>query len=254
MRIGKFGYLNNYLPYYWLEKQGYDVDVVESNPREMAELLGKSIDFAPIPAYYYLLNKERLRSYDFCIASTDRVISVLVVSKNSNSLDDRSIAITNHSMTSVNLLKIILKEKGMENKLVTLDNSKPTALLNNCDYALVIGDEAIKARMLYRVVMDLGEEWYELTGKPMVFGISTSLKGFDASATNELVMKSIDWGWENLEEIVAAAESKFKMPGEFLEEYFKTLSYKMGKKERKGLDLFEVLCHEHGLLPYQKYQ
>lgn len=252
MRIGKFGYLNNYLPYYWLEKQGYDV--VESNPREMTELLGSSIDFAPVPAYYYLLNKERLRSYDFCVASTNRVISVLVVSKNNKRLDKGSIAITNHSMTSVNLLKIILREKGMENKLVAPDNSKPTPLLDNSDYALVIGDEAIKARMLYRVVMDLGEEWYELTGKPMVFGISASLKDFDASVTNDLIMKSIDWGLENLKEIVSSAESKFKMPGEFLEEYFKTLSYKMGEQEKKGLNLFEVLCYEHGLLPYQKSQ
>lgn len=252
MRIGKFGYLNNYLPYYWLEKQGYDV--VESNPREMTELLGSSIDFAPVPAFYYLLNKERLRSYDFCVASTNRVISVLVVSRNNKSLDNSSIAVTNHSMTSVNLLKIILREKGMENELVIPQDSKPTPLLDSSDYALVIGDEAIKARMLYRVVMDLGEEWYELTGKPMVFGISASSKGFDASGINGLVLKSIDWGWENLGEVVSAAESKFKMPGEFLEEYFKTLSYKMGNKEKKGLDLFEVLCHEHGLLPYQKSQ
>ncbi len=252
MRIGKFGYLNNYLPYYWLEKQGYDV--VESNPREMTELLGSSIDFAPVPAFYYLLNKDRLRSYNFCVASTDRVISVLVVSRNNKDLNKGSIAITNHSMTSVNLLKVILREKGMENKLVAPHSSKPTPLLDNSEYALVIGDEAIKARMLYRVVMDLGEEWYELTGKPMVFGISASLKGVDASATDELVMESIDWGWENLEEIVAAAESKFKMPGEFLEEYFKTLSYKMRNNEKKGLNLFEVLCHEHGLLPYQKSQ
>lgn len=252
MRIGKFGYLNNYLPYYWLEKQGYDV--VESNPRKMTEFLGKSIDFAPVPAFYYLLNKDRLRSYDFCIASTEKVISVLVVSKNSKSLDNGSIAITNHSMTSINLLKIILSEKGMKNKLVAPPTSKPTPLLDNSDYALVIGDEGIKARMLYNVVMDLGEEWCELTGKPMVFGISASMKDFDASVTNDLVLKSIDWGWENLEEIVRAAESKFKMPGEFLEEYFRTLSYKMGEKEKKGFDLFEVLCHEHGLLPYQKSQ
>lgn len=252
MRIGKFGYLNNYLPYYWLERQGYNV--VQASPREMTELLGKSIDFAPVPVYYYLLNKEGLRGYDFCIASTGRVISVVVVSKNHNILDEGNIAVTCHSMTSVNLLKIILKEKGMKNELVTPVASKPDALLNYANYALVIGDEAIKARMLYRVVMDLGEEWYKLTGKPMVFGVSASLKGYDASQVNELVMNSIDWGWENLGEIVAAAESKFNMPGEFLEEYFKTLSYKLGERERKGLELFEVLCHEHGLLPYHKSQ
>ncbi|RLI73579.1 futalosine synthase [Archaeoglobales archaeon] len=245
MRIGKFGFLNNFLPYYWLEKQGYKT--IEANPKEMAKMLGEKIDFAPIPSFHFLLNKSKLKSYDFCISSKNEVKSVLVVSKNKE-LDDGSIALTTHSLTSINLLKIILKEKGLKNKLVLLNKSKASELLENCNQALVIGDEAIKARMIYKVVMDLGEEWYELTGYPMVFGISASLKNFDGSKANELILKSIDWGLENLDEVVKAAESKFKMPREFLEDYFKTLTYKMSSKERKGLELFEVLCNEYGLL------
>ena len=245
MRIGKFGFLNNFLPYYWLEKQG--CKTVEANPREMAKMLGEKIDFAPIPSFHFLLNKNKLKSYDFCIASKDEVKSVLIVSKNKD-LDNGSIALTSQSLTSINLLKIILKEKGLKNKLVLLDKSKASELLQYYNQALVIGDEAIKARMIYKVVMDLGEEWYELTGYPMVFGISTSLKNFDASKANELILRSIDWGLENLDEVVKAAESKFKMPREFLEDYFKTLTYKMGSKEKKGLELFEVLCNEYGLL------
>ena len=51
-----------------------------------------------------------------------------------------------------------------------------------------------------------------------------------------------------MNEVVKAAENRFKMPKEFLEDYFKTLTYKMSGKERKGLEIFEVLCNEHGLL------
>jgi len=246
MRVGKFGFLNNFLPYYWLEKQNFEV--VEAPPKKLAEMLEKGeIDFAPVPSFYFLKNKERLKSYDFCVASKDRVLSVVVVSKR-KTLDDGCIAVTNETMTSVNLLRIILKEKGLENRVVMLDKSNACELLKRCDHALVIGDEAIKARMIYRVVMDLGEEWYELTGHPMVFGISASLKNRDVSDINRKLMESVECGLENIDVVVDEAKKKFNLPSEFLEEYFRCLSYRLGSKEKKGLETFEEMCRENGLL------
>ncbi len=246
MKIGKFGFLNNFLPYYWIEKFG-KAKIVEAPPKILANMIEqRKIDYAPVPSFYFLKNKDKLRNYDFCIASKGRVLSVLVVS-NGKSLDDK-IAITNETMTSVNLLRIILKEKGLNCKLVPVNDSKASSLLKHCGSALVIGDEAIKARMIYNVIMDLGEEWFELTGYPMVFGISASLKNVDAEGCDALLSESIDWGFENFDEVVSEAERTFRMPREFLEKYFRSLSYKMGSKERKGLKVFEELCREHGLL------
>jgi chorismate dehydratase len=246
MRIGKFGFLNNFLPYYWIEKFN-KAEVIEASPKVLAEKIEKrEIDYAPVPSFYYLKNKDKLRNYSFCVASKGSVLSVLVVS-NGKALDNK-IAITDETMTSVNLLKIILKERGLNCKLVPVSERKAQALLRHCGSALVIGDEAIKARMIYRVVMDLGEEWFELTGYPMVFGISASLKDVSAENCDRLVMESVDWGFRNFDEVVCEAERRFNMPREFLEEYFKTLTYRMGAKERKGLEIFEELCREHGLL------
>jgi len=246
MRIGKFGFLNNFLPYYWIEKS-QKVDIVEAPPKMLAKMIDeRAIEYAPIPTFHYLKNKSRLRSYDFCVASKDKVLSVLVVS-NGKSLDNK-IAVTNETMTSVNLLRIILEEKGLNCKLIPVNDNRASALLKRCGCALVIGDEAIKARMVYRVVMDLGEEWFDLTGYPMVFGISSSLIDIDAKECDSLLMKSIDWGFEHFDEVVEEAERRFKMPSEFLKEYFKTLSYKLGQKERKGLKIFEELCKEYSLL------
>jgi chorismate dehydratase len=111
---------------------------------------------------------------------------------------------------------------------------------------LVIGDEAIKAREKFRVVMDLGEEWTDLTGYPMVFGISASL--YDAKDCDDLLMKSIDWGLKNFEEIVQSAVKRFKLSEDFLRTYFKALIYKVDTKVEKGLKVFEELCRDHDLL------
>lgn len=246
MRIGKFGLLNNYLPYYRLEQNG--VRVIEALPKQLAEMLEKDeIDFAPVPSFYYLRNKDKLRSYEFCVAAKNSVLSVVVVSKE-KILDSQSIAVTNQTTTSINLLKIILRERGLKNEVVCVDESRGSELLKQCTYALVIGDEAIKARMAYRVVMDLGEEWRELTGYPMVFGISASRKEQDLSEVNRTVMDSVEWGEENIDEIVTEAKRKFGIPVEFLKMYFKALTFRMGVAEDRGLELFEEKCHEYGLL------
>ena len=245
-RIGKFGFINNFLPYYLLEQKG--VPIIEAPPAKFAEMFEKRrIDFAPVPSFYYIKNKEMLRSYEFCVASKEQVLSVIVVS-NKKGLDDGSIAITNQTMTSVNLLKIILNERRMKNRLVPVNESMADELLKHCSHALVIGDEAIKARMMYRVVMDLGEEWHELTGYPMVFGISASFKEKDMSEIDKKVMESVEWGEKNVGLIAAKAEEKFKLQKDFLEVYFKTLTHRMGAKEVRGLELFEEKCRQYGLL------
>jgi chorismate dehydratase len=247
LRIGKFGFLNNFLPYFYLEKDGR-YGVIEASPKKMASMLFEgSIVYAPVPVFFYLKNRSLLRNYNFCVASKEKVLSVVVVSRDKR-MDDGCIALTNQSMTSINLLKIIMKEKGINNRLMQVNAASAWELLEKCNHALVIGDEAIKARMAFRVQMDLGEEWYDLTGLPMVFGISASLRDYDASDIDSDVMKSVDMGFKNFGRVVDEAEEQFKMPKEFLEEYFKTLTYSLGTKEKKSLETFEEMCHEYRLL------
>ncbi len=244
MRVGKFDYLNNFLPYFYMN--GFEI--VETTPREMAaKLLNGEIDYAPVPSLFYLSNKKLLRHYNFCVASEGRVLSVIVVTKRKK-LDDGSIAVTPDSITSVNLLRILLEEKGMKNRFVPVETSSAVKMLKICDHALVIGDEAIKARMIYRTVMDLGEEWYELTSLPMVFGLSASLRDVDATSVDRSLLESLKKALKNLDVVVSRAAEIFRMPEEFLVEYFRTLKFEFGRKERRGLDEFERRCRDYGLL------
>ncbi len=237
LRVGKFGLVNNFLPYYFLK--GYKV--VSASPKEMASmLLERKIDYAPVPAYFYLKNSGKLRHYSFCIASDGEVLSVIVVSKNGR-IGDR-IAVTSETMTSVNLLRILLEEKGLKAKLIPAEYRRAEELLSIADSALVIGDEAIKARMIYRVAMDLGEEWKDLTGYPMVFGISASLHEVDAEKVDEDLVGAVKLGAERFEEVVRRASEKFKLPEEFLEKYFKVLVYRLGIREKKGMEIFAEMC------------
>lgn len=247
MRIGKFGLVNNFLPYYHLEKSG-KYEIVEDTPKNLAEMLSAGkIDYAPVPSFFYLRNRSRFDMHSFCVASDGEVFSVVVVSRRKR-LDDSPIAVTTKSVTSAAMLEIIRKEKGMINRLVPFDGDFMD-MLANFDHALVIGDEAIKARMVFRVVMDIGEEWKEITGLPAVFGISASLKGAEnvESADSDL-LESYRKGLASIDEIVEIASMKFRMPPEFLRVYFSKLIHFAGSKEIKSIEVFEELSHEYGLL------
>ncbi|MCW7080130.1 MAG: menaquinone biosynthesis protein [Candidatus Methanospirare jalkutatii] len=283
MRIGKFGFLNNFLPYFRLEqelkkeenamnvvsvsggegksKEGGEskrgeanIEVVEGSPAMLAEMLERGrVDFAPVPSFYYLKNKEKLKTYEFCVASRaerrGEILSVVVVSKRER-LGEGAIAVTSQTITSVNLLRIILRERGRvaKNKIVLANGSAAEELLKRCPYALLIGDAALEARRKFNVVMDLGAEWFDLTGYPMVFGISASLSHKNMSEANDKILASLSWGMRNIDEVVAEASKKSGFAADFLKKYFLSLSYRMGVKERKGLELFEEKCVEHHLL------
>ncbi|MEM1578054.1 MAG: menaquinone biosynthesis protein [Archaeoglobaceae archaeon] len=240
MRIGKFGFINNFLPYYKLEKDG-EFEIIEGSPRLLSEMFERGeLCYAPIPAFELI--RKNYEAKKFCVASNGEVYSVIVVSKKRR-LDDSPIAITANSITSANMMKIIKFEKGMINRLVEF-NGTLEEMLAKFNHALVIGDEAIKARMLYRVLMDIGEEWKDLTGLPAVFGVSVSrVNGID-----EKVIESLKWGLKNISEVVSVASQKFRLPEEFLFHYFSSLIHELGVKERKSLKVFEEMCYEHRLL------
>ncbi len=241
MKIGKFGFVNNFLAYYKIERDGL-FEIVEASPRELANLFEKGeVEYAPIPSYYYLRKKPK--RHRFCVASDGEVFSVIVVSRR-KTLDGK-IAATSKSLTSVNMLRIILGELGLENEVVVVDGSY-REILKNFENALLIGDEAIKARMTFRVLMDLGEEWKDLTGCPAVFGVAVSNGRGDE--VDRKILESVRWGMKNLEEIVRVASEKFRLPEDFLEVYFTSLIHEIGLREERGLKEYEKLCKEYGLL------
>ncbi|ADC66033.1 protein of unknown function DUF178 [Ferroglobus placidus DSM 10642] len=241
LRIGKFGFINNFLAYYKLEKEG-KYEIVKADPKALAELFEKNyVDYAPVPSYYYL--KKKPKRHKFCVASNGEVYSVIVISKGKK-LGEK-IAATSKSMTSVNMLRIIVKERGLKSEVVQVSGSY-REILKDYESALLIGDEAIKARMVYRVAMDLGEEWKDLTGLPAVFGVAVSNGA--GEKIDEDVLNSVRWGRENIDVVVEEASKKFRLPEEFLETYFEALIHEMGRKEERGLREYEELCKAHGLL------
>jgi chorismate dehydratase len=132
---------------------------------------------APIPAADFAEHiDELLLLPDIGIASDGSVGSVLLFSKKELA-EIKDIAMPTDSSTSRKLALYLLAQRG-----ITPDVSEMgpdlDEMLGRCDSALLIGDRALDEaqRNPDYVKMDLGLEWKQLTGLPMVFGVFAASK------------------------------------------------------------------------------
>src|SRR5260370_30496400 len=139
------------------------------------------------------------------IACRGAVRSILLISSRP-AAQIRTLAVDSNSRTSVELVRVILERRyGVAPETVPhapdLD-----AMLRIADAALLIGDPALRIdpAALPWHAYDLGAEWMELTGLPMVFAVWAARKG---TVTVELVaafQESCRYGLAHLEEIATA--------------------------------------------------
>ena len=150
-----------------------DWNVLSAPPSWLTgHLLRRDCIIAPIPAADYAKNSHQLVLLpDLGICSKGEVGSVLLFG--STPIDEMaSISLPSDSSSSVALLKYILKQKGLEPELTVMGPDIDT-MLTVSDGALIIGDRALDASKKYpdKVILDLGLEWQNLSGCPMVFGV-----------------------------------------------------------------------------------
>ncbi len=201
---------------------------------------------------------------DITIASLTEVRSVILLSRRPLAeLTPGTIALTNQSLTSIFLLKIILFhfQKLNPDKLTfttcefSTDNFLP-------DAALIIGDQALR---LYHnpppgyQVYDLGRLWYEFTGLPFVYALWIGRK-----SALENKRGAIADLYHALKEIIAGLPDKFAgltaqaltetrnsdviTPSQLTSYWEQALSYRLEQKSLAGLELFYQLARELGLI------
>lgn len=153
----------------------------------------------------------------------------------------RSLAADLSSRTSVQLARIVLRERFGVEPEITPREPILEAMLANADAALVIGDPALllHPESLPFEWMDLGAEWLALTGLPMVFAAWAGKPGLAAQRISEITTASYQFGRERLNEIVEAEYASRGVTRELAAKYLSHyIRYELGRNELKGLDEF----------------
>lgn len=256
LTIGIIDYLNVQPVYYRLQERlaGQDVRFVYGVPTALNRMLiAGEIDVAPISAIETARHAADLAVIpQLGIATLGAVKTVLLFSwmPDPAELDGVTVALTDHSATSVELVKILCRERyGVEPRWRIAPQNLED-MLSRASAALLIGDEALIEGTVRRAVprrgvphvFDLGDEWLKWTGLPFVFALwSVRRDRLDEVATSGIVpalhAAKMD-GRQHLEAIAQAYAPRLDLPTGVCTKYLRDLRYDLTGWDLAGLQRY----------------
>ena len=160
----------------------------------------------------------------------------------------RTLATDSSSRSSVMLSRIILARRyGVRPRIRSMSPFLPS-MLEAADAALIIGDPALRVdpQRLPFTSLDLGAEWCEMTGLPMVFAVWAGRS--DVAGTpglGETFAGSRRFGVQHLEDIVRTEAPARHLDKSLAREYLtRNIVFELGEKEYEGMRLFLQYARE----------
>ena len=241
-RVSAVSYLNT-SPLVWGMLHGPQRDSFDLEFRLPAgcadDLASGAADIGIVPSFE--LTRQELEIIPGAgIACRGAVRSILLISSRP-AAEIRTVALDSSSRTSVELVRVILQRRyGVAPRSVSHAPDLDT-MLRLADAALIIGDPALRIdpESLPWHVYDLGAEWVELTGLPMVFAVWAGRKGAVTPETVAAFQESCRYGLDHLEEIVSVESAARGFAPEIVREYLtQHIVHELGPREYQGMELF----------------
>ncbi len=261
IRLGKISYVNT-LPFYYRLENTIDhaCSVSEGVPTEINSLLQNGqIDLAPISSLAYAQHFEAFYLLpSLCIGSLAHSGSVLLLSKEKiENLNGKRIAVSNESLSSRALLKILLgKRFGFVNPFSEA-NGSPDEMLAGAAACLAIGDKALfykPEKFIYKY--DLSELWHEWTSLPFCFSVWAVRRKFfieNEEDVRAFWQRMIENTKRNLADVPALVREALKLDVSsdmFAQtvSYLSHLSYDFDERTQKGLLHFFSIAAGEGMI------
>ncbi len=259
LRLGHIIYSNCFPPHAGIitGRTAFPFKLVEGVPTALNRLLyeGK-VDVSPSSSIEYAVNAKRyVLLPDLSITSRNRVMSIILQSRVPIAeLDEKHVALTTASATSVVLLRILLElQQDVHPRFTTFEQGVGTPFVE-ADAALFIGDLALKlkASRSHPYLYDLGALWHEFTGLPFVFALwqVNYKKNIDKELAllYDIILRSRSYGLANIAELAHTYADRFGIPAQVLIDYWTSFSYNLGEDEKKGLLAFYGYAAEIGAI------
>lgn len=237
-RVGSVKYLNA-VPL----TRGLEEQVVFATPAELAVKLRKDELDAALVSVVEVLFRDRYEILDgIAIASLGEVQSVLLAHR--RPLEEvREVYCDPASLTSIELLRVLLAEQGLNPEFKPLPSYDFAALP---DYALLIGDRALDLLLgpHEHELWDLGAAWYELTNLPFVYAVWALRRGAHNPELRRQLREARDFGMDTLDSIV---RTRTDYTFDFRKDYLGWhIHYHLGSDEKRGIARFMDLLRKHG--------
>lgn len=236
-RVGSVGYLNT-VPL----TRGLEEEVIYATPAKLAEMLQRDELDAALVSVVEVLFNDRYDILDgIAIASLGEVKSVLLAHRKPLS-EATEIYCDTASLTSVQLLRVLLAERGLKPEFKPLASYDYAELP---DYAMLIGDPALDFALAphEHEIWDLGAAWFEMTSLPFVYAVWALRRGVENAELRRLLREARDFGSDTLDSII---RTRIEYDYDFRKDYLGWhIHYHLGSDEKRGLAKFIELLRRH---------
>ncbi|MBU6409545.1 MAG: menaquinone biosynthesis protein [Verrucomicrobia bacterium] len=236
-RIGSVNYLNA-APL----TRGIESELIFATPARLAEMLGRDELDAALVSITEVLFNDRYDVLDgVAIASLGEVYSVVLAHRKPIE-EAREIYCDTASLTSVNLLKVLLAGRGLFPQFKPLESHSAAA---QKDFALLIGDPAIDFRRgpHDHEIFDLGAAWTELTRLPFVYAAWALRRGIENAELRRELREAKKFGMETLDFLI---ENRAEYDRDFRRDYLEwNIHYHLAADEKRSIGVFCDLLRKH---------
>src|SRR5207249_11326283 len=196
-RVGSVPYLNAAPLTRGLEEQ-----VIFVPPSKLAEMLQQDELDAALVSVTEVLFNDRYDILDgIAVASLGEVKSVFLAHRQPIE-EVKLVFCDTASLTSVNLLRVLLAERGLRPEFKPLPSYEAASMP---DYAMLIGDPALDFLRAPRQheIWDLGAAWYEITGLPFVYAVWALRRGVENDRLRRQLREAKSFGLDTLDSIIS---------------------------------------------------
>ena len=238
-KLSVVSYLNTIPFIYGLKQYGLDkkLDISLDIPSACSEkLLSKKVDIGLVPIVVLKQLEDAQIISDYCIGANGAVDTVCLFSDVSFDAVE-GILLDYQSRTSVELLKILLKEHWRISPKLIEANENYETQISGKTAGLIIGDRAFHFHDKFKYAYDLSDIWKQMTGLSFVFACWIANKELDAGFKKEF-NNALKFGVENIEGAIKSAADIYnhcKNPQDYLNN---KISYLLDEEKRKGMELF----------------
>jgi chorismate dehydratase len=255
-RLAASSYLNS-APLIWSflygSKRGH-VDFVDAVPARCAEMLAKQeVEGALVPVIEYQRIAGGALVPDVCVGSQKEVLSVVLVSKDTELEHVRRVALDESSRTSATLVKLIFREFLDHEPAWTVRTPNLEEMLEQNDAALIIGDPGMTFPRTGLKIWDMASLWRNYTGLGFVFAMWMACDDAAERARTVDFAAARDEGVAHVEDIVVEYQNKIPMPVSELRKYLtENIVFRVNESMKRGLQLYFELAFKHRLIEGMK--
>ena len=237
IKVGAVNYLNTKPLIYGFEhgEMKQDVELILDYPAKIADMLKEDeIDVGLVPVAIIPQLKEYHIISDYCIGCNGEVASVCLFSEVPLEKITR-ILLDYQSQTSVELLKILIKDHWKINPEIITTSQDYKKEIKGTTAGLIIGDRALEQRKISKFVIDLGLEWKKFTSLPFVFAAWISNKKLEPAFIKSFNQANF-FGLQQIDKVVA--ENPYSIFN--LKEYYTSyINYNLDRGAKEGLAFFQ---------------